>query len=1123
MLVVFAAELRTLRRLARTRLLVAVGIGTMLAAYAYYSYLHGSFSGWSLASGNSLPRLSAPYFNSYVLWFFMAALVFLAFDVRRRDERERMQDVLDSRPVSNTALLWGKLAATVLAVWLPTVAALALIQAAAAIGRMAGLWMFPVEPVSTITFALLDAVPALVLWCAIVFALALGLRNRFAAAVVALALLGLHMASFAFVPAYLLPAISLLHIHDNWASDLAPRFADAATFAHRASMLLIAAALVVWAAAAHRRQDDGGSGGRLLAGGLLAAVGAAGIGGVALGCVEDVRLRDAWLATHEGVGDAPLPKVEAVHGHVRIAPGDDLTVDLELRLAAPGDSALEELVFSLNPGLAIHELRVDGVDGAFSHEHGLLTVHLPRALAAAKRATLALKASGTPDMRFAYLDSAVDWRRTSARNVLLWLGTEAGLFESRYVALMPGLRWLPVPGPNLDRSFADFPTLDLTAEAPEGWLVAGAGRTATADGHARLQGVVPLPAFGLLAAPFAQRSMDVRGVTLELLLHPSHQHNADLFADADTVALLRTRLETILEETAALGLRYPYKTFSVVEVPAQLRAYAGGWRLDASTALAGVLPIKEHGFAYGNFAARLDPTRFPGPGDQLPALKVQALEILFVNPYIAENARRAFARNLLTYQTAASGRGAVALGYVAESLTAELLSDRRAPYFIPSGAITAHSQNIEAGFGTTLADMASGLANRLRSSEWSGFWQPQNPRASVWERAANAALGDLDFDSDAAGALAALSLRGDAVTKSIIDAAGRERMGALVGSLRRVHEGGSYDAEDFADAGGEKLRAVLGNWLDEAALPAFIASKPRIMRIAQGDAPLRFETRLHVRNTAPVPGLVRLGQSIYETRQQGEPVVIPAESTVEVALVTDAAPAQLWLIPYLAANRFPMRIELPPGVEDRPPDAPTLGAAVRSDWLPPPLLGIVVDDLDPGFAIDSRSGNDLRLGASATDPTADYDQGLPSFTRQPGEWSRASIPTAWGRYRRSVAGVVSGDGATAAVFTAELPAPGRWRLDYHIPERALPPPPGYQGPGGMSNFYGELGTFNLAVVAAEGMEAVDFDAADAAVGWNRVREFDLASTHVRVEVSGQTNANGQIVLADAVRWLPVDP
>ena len=105
------------------------------------------------------------------------------------------------------------------------------------------------------------------LWCAVVFALALGLRSRFAAAVVALALLGMHMASFAFVPAYLLPAISLLHIHDNWASDLAPRFADAATFAHRASMLLIAAALVVWAAAAHRRQDDGRSGRRLLAGG----------------------------------------------------------------------------------------------------------------------------------------------------------------------------------------------------------------------------------------------------------------------------------------------------------------------------------------------------------------------------------------------------------------------------------------------------------------------------------------------------------------------------------------------------------------------------------------------------------------------------------------------------------------------------------------------------------------------------------------------------------------------------------------------------------------------------------------------------------------------------------------
>ncbi len=1116
LLAVIAAELRTLRRLARTGVLVAIGIGAMLAAYGYYSYLHGEASQWSLNAGTSLPRLSAAYFNSYVLWFFMAALVFLAFDVRGRDERERMQDVLDSRPISNTTLLWGRLVAIVLAVWLPAAGALGLIQVAGLVGRAAGFWMFAVEPVSTVTFALLDALPALVLWGAIVFALSLGLRNRLAAAVAALALLGLHMASFALTPAYLLPAISLLHIHDNWASDLAPRFADAATYAHRASMLLLAVAFIVWAAAAHRRADDRRLVTRMLTGALLAVLGATGIGGVALRCMEDMRQRDAWLAAHEEVREVPLPKARAIRGHVRIAPGESLAIDLDMELAAPADGALDQLIFSLNPGLRVGEVRIDGIAATFRHQQGLLAVDLPRPLATGDSTTLALRASGAPDMRFAYLDSAVHWQRASARNALLWLGTEAGIFESRYVALMPSLRWLPVPGANLDTLRTDFPRVELAVEVPAGWHVAGATRDRKGNSDARMEGVIPLPALGLLASRFARRSLEIGDVTMELLLHRAHQRNADYFADAETVALLRTRLEETLDETAALGIPYPYKTFSVVEVPAQLRMYGGGWRLDAGAALAGVLPIKEHGFAYGNFARYL--ARFPAAAERMAETKVQLLANLFNYSYVHANARHAFARNLLTFQTAASGRGAVALGYVGESLTATLLSDPEQRFFMPIGTATAHSMNADAGFGATVAGMAWGIANMLRENRWSGFWQPGNPQASAWARASAVPLGDLDFHDDAPRALAALSLRGDAVAKSVIDAAGRERVAALLAALRREHGGGSYDARDFAKAGGEELRNLLGDWLDEAALPAFAASRPRVLRVARSDAPEGFETRVHVRNTAPVPGLVRLGQSIYETGQHGEPVVIPAESAMELALVTEAVPPQLWVIPYLARNRFSMLVEMPSRVENPDvADPAEVGVALPSDWLPPPVEGIVIDDLDPGFSVESRGDGDLRLAAWARGAsTIDYDQGLPTFSRQPGEWSRASIPTAWGRYRRSVAGTISGDGATVAVFTAELPTPGRWRLGYHIPERTLPPPPGYGNEP--TDFYGELGLFDLAVVAGERAEPVAFDGADAAIGWNRLGEFDLASTQVRVEVS--TRTNGDMVLADAVRWLP---
>ena len=301
LLAVTLAELRSVRRLARTWVFLALGVAVVGTAYGYYSFLHASWSFGSLI-GNTLPRFTTAYFNSYVLWFFMAALVFLAFDLRHRDARERIIEVVDSRPLANIHLLGGRLCGIVLGIVLPLFGVLLLVQATGTIGRALGWPIDPIEPVSTSIFFLLDAVPAIVLWGATVLLLAAGLRSRLAVAVAALALLGFHMWSVAQVPAYLLPAVSLLYIHDNWASDLAPRLPDVGIFLHRAAMLMLASAFLTWAAALYQRRDGSSRRGRLLFGTVPAALAVAGIGIVAPGATVR-RFPAKRLVAHGNQGD----------------------------------------------------------------------------------------------------------------------------------------------------------------------------------------------------------------------------------------------------------------------------------------------------------------------------------------------------------------------------------------------------------------------------------------------------------------------------------------------------------------------------------------------------------------------------------------------------------------------------------------------------------------------------------------------------------------------------------------------------------------------------------------------------------------------------------------------------
>ena len=502
------AELRSIRRLTRSWVFLGLGFWVCGTAFVYYSTLHIAISGADLDAANLLPRFTLPYFGRYVLWFLMAALVFLAFDLGGRDERAHIAEVVGSRPLSNVALLSGRLAAVAVTLLVPLFGIVLAIQALGHIGASVGWPIHPLEGVVASTFLLVDAVPAVTLWGAFVVMLAVVVRNRLIVAIAALGILGVHIWSYGQVPSYLLQAVSLLYVHDNWASDLAPRFPDAHVLLHRTAMLLLAAACVLWASVYCSRADGASRRKPLLFAGILAGLAFVGFGAVVLRSIGEMDLHKSWLAAHRSVAGEPTHRIEHLRAEVRIDPGR------ELRLALDADVKIEgagtRLVYSFNPALEVAELRLNDTPVPFRHEEGLLIVELPEPLVGRSRAQLSWRATGIPDPDFAYLDSVVDWRRVSGGNSIRWLGTAGSIFDRRYVALMPGMRWLPVPGPNLEGVHrGQSPTIDMTVEVPTGWLVAGPGlREHLGNGRYRFRPVARVPEVGTVRGAFRSSGDD---------------------------------------------------------------------------------------------------------------------------------------------------------------------------------------------------------------------------------------------------------------------------------------------------------------------------------------------------------------------------------------------------------------------------------------------------------------------------------------------------------------------------------------------------------------------------------------------------------------------------------------
>ena len=111
------AEARLTRRLVRFWVFASLSVIVGMLAYLQFFFIHRFISSLSASAAAINPRYFVSSFGNNFLFLFVIGLVFLAYDVRARDQRERMSEVLDTLPCSNLELVLGK----ALGVFLPVI------------------------------------------------------------------------------------------------------------------------------------------------------------------------------------------------------------------------------------------------------------------------------------------------------------------------------------------------------------------------------------------------------------------------------------------------------------------------------------------------------------------------------------------------------------------------------------------------------------------------------------------------------------------------------------------------------------------------------------------------------------------------------------------------------------------------------------------------------------------------------------------------------------------------------------------------------------------------------------------------------------------------------------------
>ena len=1130
------AESRTTRRLTRYWIFLSLAYLITFIPYARQSYIHGIFSSYSGILGALAPSFLMSQIGLYYSVTFLVGTIFLAFDLRERDKRERVVEVLDSRPYSNLELVFGRFLGIFLSSWIPIVALAIIFEVAGLIlmglGSPVG---EPIEFFSLFSFVFLMIVPALSFAIALVFFVTLIVRSRLVSTVIFIVLVGVSIWLTITLPLHQGLLFDIIDIRGvEVSSEIITRFADPEGWIQRFSVLFAAFSLLVLSAALHPRLD-GGSRFKLASGGIVVMAFSVFLAGtVYYKKTGDIRALETWKETHAALSHEAVPDLKKLSGSVKIYPGKDLLLDLDITFRAPDKIPLKKALFTLNPGQDVKSaLDIFGESISYTHNNGLLELALPQTLQPGEETSIHLTVQGLPDNRFAFLYSAFNMEtlRFIQEDVLL-LGSTPGIFHKAFVALMPGLRWLPVSGPEYGGEASsvaavDYFDVDLKVDLPEGWLAAGPGRRYKVKGNNdgirfRFFPTAPVPEVALIASKFESRVMEVESVTLEILMNKKHIKNLEVLAE--TRGKIQEWVGDRFREAKEYGLGYPYDALTLVEVPNILRSFGGGWRLDSAMSPPGMLLMREMGFPTARFdSAFREPEKFRNMQGGIQKAKWDRLRNFFMNDFSGGNIISGATRNFFLYQTSAKGPEAPALNYIMETLSNMMITETRS-YF------TAHmfleESDLDLAVYSTLVSYRQDRSNRSNVVDLItdiGVTRPE-----VWDQALHVSLKDIDLWEDPYCTVNVMTLKANAIAQSLLDTLGREDTGQFLASIRKSHMAKSFSLNDILAAGkamGYDLKDVLGDRLDSTELPGFVCSNAKIYRMTDSEyGNPRYQMLFTIRNDESVSGFFRFvysyeGEGGEEERIKSDPIHLAGKSVIQFGTIVSMPPVSVLLEPYLSLNRRPFSLELSKPNEEKIVITDPIEGLKEVPYTVPLESFIVVDDLDPGFdVVKKEKDKGLRITAME----ADYrrtDQGLPvaPVSAIPLDWSRIVNPGSYGKYRHTLALIGAGEGEKEAVFTTNINQTGKWDLELYIPSRQDVIP----------NIYWEqylmpgkrLGTYNLLVTDGNGgQHKIKFDPKKAPSGWNPVGNIDLPKGETTVTISNKTD--GDYVVADAIRWSP---
>lgn len=685
------------------------------------------------------------------------------------------------------------------------------------------------------------------------------------------------------------------------------------------------------------------------------------------------------------------------------------------------EQAAKEFVFTLNPGLEVQSVTAGDQPLDFSRDLQLLVVRWDTLLPAGAPVELTINYGGYINEDACYPDIDPKLKNIDTYRFLFDVGQRYAFLQPEFLLLTPENQWYPQAGVGYSDTSPfwyrqDFIRYQLTVKTLPGLYPVSQGTArATGDDTYVFAPDHALPQLSLSIGKYQKSSFETDSLTFTAYYTEGHDYFKNTLPDIrDTIQDII--LERLGDFERRSGLTYPFREFTLVEVPGQFKSFDRTWTSVHQTNQPGMVYIPEKGL----FSRNMDfngSVKRQGRWYQNRNLPPEELQMRILRNFLEEFFRF---KNINTYSRGGNTE-------VQESIN---------PYY-------QFAQFYE-------------MCNNLDAREWpvmnrifESYLRVENSGPASWvrrnsgstqEELANMVLQEKSFaevlNLTENGPLIdnVIELKGEVLFSMIQAQTETGRFREFITRLLEEYHFKNLPFEEFKSRirteFGVDISQYMDKWFNQTTMPRFLIGTPVAEQVNAGN---REMTRIWFKasNLGGAAGVIK--STLFPEEHEDKLLYLEAGQTKEVAYLSVSKPAGI-RFNTLASGNLPNKIEY----NFEKIDETTIVDAEESERAvdrPISLKNegeIVVDNEDSGFEFThfeevSRLRKWLRPAGED-----DFKYQGTRVWRPPLNWTATTDDNFFGDFVRSALYIKAGDGTKEANWKIPVPEAGRYDVFYHV-------------------------------------------------------------------------------------------